>query len=132
VLHVFECDARRGIGRTGHAVFICSSDPVVGGGELRQFVTAGRVGLRSSANMASILDLISAVLMVPLRRGVCRPVGAVGAIEVVAMCPAFVGYRYVCLTVTVVIWFTSWPTMLYTTCSVPCHSAWSPRRWPGM
>jgi len=70
---------------------------------IRQFVTAGRVGLRSSANMASILDLISAVLMVPLRRGVCRPVGVVGAIEVVTMCPAFVGYRYVCLTVTVVI-----------------------------
>ena len=110
---------------------LCSSDPLVGGGELRQFVTAGRVGLRSSANMASILDLISAVLMVPLRRGVCRPVGVVGAIEGVAMCPAFVGYRYVCLAVTVVIWFTSWPTMLYTTCSVPCHSAWSPRRWPG-
>ncbi len=106
------------------------SDSLVG--RFRQFVTAGRVGLRSSANMASILDLISAVLIVPLCRGVCRPVGVVGANEVVAMCPAFVGYRYVCLTVTVVIWFTSWPTMLYTTCSVLCHSAWSRRSCPRM
>lgn len=124
----FECDARRGSGRTRHAVF----HPIPSSGRFRQFVTAGRVGLRSSANMASILDLISAVLIVPLCRGVCRPVGVVGAIEVVAMCPAFVGYRYVCLTVTVVIWFTSWPTMLYTTCSVLCHSAWSRRSCPRM
>ena len=85
-----------------------------------------RAGVRSSANMASILDLISAVLMEPPWRGVRDTVGVAGVIETVAMRPAFVGYRYVCLTVTPVIWFTSWPTMLYTTYPVVCHSARSP------
>jgi len=52
-------------------------------------VAAERAGLRSSANMASILDLISAVLMAPGRRIGRVVIEAVGVIEAVVMCPTF-------------------------------------------
>nr|EJI95627.1 hypothetical protein JVH1_6900 [Rhodococcus sp. JVH1] len=50
-------------------------------------MAAGRAGLRSSANMASILDLISAVLMAPGRRIGRVVIEDAGVIEAVVMGP---------------------------------------------